>query len=100
MTGSSTGLEADNSPLQRANDQVLKVGYIKMLDELQLKMEAEIVSEGPSQAWPSQDLSFDIQWETTAVFGRVSSGNFRQDYGYMRTSQHARLRESTVGECS
>ena len=40
------------------------------------------------------------EWETTAIFGRVSSGNFRQDYGYMRTSQHARLRESTVGECS
>ena len=38
--------------------------------------------------------------ETTAVFGRILSSNFRQDYGYMRTSQHTRLCESTIGECS
>ena len=46
MTENSTRLEVDNSRLQRANDQVLKIGHINTLDELQLKMEGEIVPEG------------------------------------------------------
>ena len=70
MTGSSTRLEADISLLQRANDQVQKVGNIETLYELQLKMEGEIVCAYFSlnkqvglrtvfSLTVSQDLSFD-----------------------------------------
>ena len=96
--------------LQRANDQVMKVGHIKTLDELQLKMKSEIVPEGIYKILYQERLVFAYfsldkqvgldRLETTAVFGCITSGNFRQDYRYMRTSQHARLRKSTDGECS
>ena len=104
MTKSSTRLEADNSRLQWANDQVLKVGHIKTLDELQLEIVGEIVPEGIHKilyqerlfyAWfslnkqlglrtvfslaVSQGLSFDIrlggkQLPSSAVSHLVTSG--------------------------
>ena len=99
MTGGSIRLEADNSRLQRANDQVLKVGRIKTLDIT--KMEDEIVFEGIYNILYQERLVyayFSLEkrvglrtffnlavsqdhrvpgWETTAVFCRVSSDNFR-----------------------
>ena len=70
MTGSSTRLEAENSRLQRADDQVLKVGHFKTLNGLQLKMEGEIVPEGIHK----------ILYEE------------RQDYAYLSLDKQVRLR--------
>ena len=126
IMGNSTRLEADNSRVQRANVQVLKVahqdaGRVATQDRRWDRLwrdSRDLVSRAaslrlfqPRQESRTQDrlrlgrlsrpfLWHPPGWETTAVFGCVSSSNFRQDYRYMRTSQHARLRKSTDGECS
>ena len=84
MTGNSTRLEADNSRLQLANDQVLKVGHIKTLDELQLKMEGEIVSEEIHKISYQERLvyayfSFDKQVGLRTVFSLIVSQDLSFD---------------------
>ena len=67
MTESSSRFEADNSRLQQANDQVLKVGYIKTVDELQLKMEGETVPEGIHKILYQARLGYDYSPEQTVT---------------------------------
>ena len=84
MTGSSTRLEADNSRLQQANDEVLKIGHIKTLNELQLKIEGEIVPEGIRKILYQERLvytyfSLDKQVGLRTVFSLAVSQDFSFD---------------------
>jgi hypothetical protein len=78
MTGSSARLEADNIRLQRANDQVLEVGHITTLEELQFKMEGATLPEGIHKIYYQEKLvyayfSLDKQIGLRTVFSLAVS---------------------------